>query len=114
MQKVFRHIGQQLEGCGHALGFFFQDDFVTTLENFDFRGIEPELLGQADGLAVAGFEYSGGGHDGLPIMYIRMSIYMFALRLQCVRLLVIPETDIPGEGLPVTVFSFAAVTLRPA
>ncbi|HEY4979164.1 MAG TPA: hypothetical protein VII25_08380 [Candidatus Acidoferrum sp.] len=52
--------GNQVEGAGHALGFFAEDNFVAAPFDLDFLGTDAELFRQTDGLAVSGFEDSGG------------------------------------------------------
>src|SRR5580704_9651739 len=66
----------QLIGSRHVGGLFAQDNFVATAEDFNFFGLEPKLLGQTDGLAVAGAKYASCTHRWPSPSVYTLSIYI--------------------------------------
>jgi hypothetical protein len=56
-----------LEGAGEILGLLTQDDLVAMAEDLDLVTPEAKLLGQLDGLAVAGAENHGCDRRGLRV-----------------------------------------------
>jgi hypothetical protein len=62
VDRVRRKACQQLECSRHPRPFLAQHDLVPASENLDFVSAKSKLLREANGLAVAGLEHSGGGH----------------------------------------------------
>src|SRR5271165_3002951 len=57
------------------VGLLTQNDFFTAAEDFDLLAVKAKLLGQANGLAVAGAEYARGSHNRSPCHVYTASIY---------------------------------------
>jgi hypothetical protein len=52
-QKIPWQIGQKFERPRQSFPFLAQYDFVASAENLDLFALQPELLRQSDGLAIA-------------------------------------------------------------